>query len=128
MNFNQIITYIFICKVKIRPFHSWGNDYCAPKSAVSELPVSTETPQVNFPTETQQPAYNISNVMEWPYELKQLVLQQMDDGLPGFKSTIQMDQSLRFDTVMKKVLSLTDLDGNGKLSAEETELTVCLDL
>jgi len=98
---------------------SWGNDYCAPKSAVSELPVSTETPQVSFPTETQQPPYNISNVMEWPYELKQLVLQQMDDGLPGFKSTIQMDQSLRFDTVMKKVLSLTDLDGNGQLSAEE---------
>jgi len=98
---------------------SWGNDYCAPKSAVSELPVSTEAPEVNFPTDTQQPAYNISNVMEWPYELKQLVLQRIDDSLPGFKNAVQMDQSLRFDTVAKKGLSLTDLDGNGKLSAEE---------
>jgi len=98
---------------------SWGNDYCAPKSAVSELPVSTETPQVNFPTETQQPAYNISNVMEYPYELKQLVLQRMDAALPGFKDGVQMDPSLRFDTLMKKVLSLGDTDGNGKLSAEE---------
>jgi len=100
---------------------SWGNDYCAPKS--TELPVPTETPQVNFPTETQQPA---SNVMEWPYEKKQLLLQSMDAALPGFKDGVQMDPSLRFDTFMKKYLTRNDEccadewgDGNGKLSAEE---------
>jgi len=95
---------------------SWGNDYCAPKS--TELP-PTETPEVNFPTETQQTGYNISNVMEWPYEKKQLLLQTMDAALPGFKDYVQMDPSLRFDTYMKKALTLGDTDGNGKLSAEE---------
>ena len=57
--------------------------------------------------------------MEWPYEKKQLLLQSMDAALPGFKDHVQMDPSLRFDTYMKKTLSLGDTDGNGKLSAEE---------
>merc|ERR1712242_55459 len=89
---------------------SWGNDYCAPKSAVSELPV---------PTETQQPGYNISNLMEWPYEKKQEIIRVKDEIFPGLKNSVQMDPSLRFDSYMKKLVSLTDLDGNGKLSAEE---------
>ena len=57
--------------------------------------------------------------MEWPYEKKQLLLQTMDAALPGFKDYVQMDPSLRFDTYMKKALTLGDTDGNGKLSAEE---------
>merc|ERR1712242_402039 len=87
-----------------------GNQYCAPKSAVSELPV---------PTEAQQPGYNISNLMEWPYEQKQEIIQVKDELFPGLKNSVQMDPSLRFDSYMKKLVSLTDLDGNGKLSTEE---------
>jgi len=98
---------------------SWGNDYCTPKSVVSELPIPTEAPQVNFPTETQQPGYNISNIMEWPYENKEGYLSYMEGAIPGLKNSVQMDPLLRFDTFMRKGLSLSDTDGNGKLSADE---------
>ena len=105
--------------------YSWGNDYCQPKS-VAELPVSTEPPQVNFPSGTPPAEFNfdINVIMEWPDEMKQFYLQTLDERIPGYKDALQMDSSLRFDTVvdtiMKPLFTVADLNGDGKLTDEES--------
>jgi len=112
------------CCVGLYCEQSWGNDYCQPKS-VAELPVSTEPPQVNFPTDT--PAgfnFDINVIMEWPDEMKQFYLQTLGERIPGYKDALQMDSSLRFDTVVdtivKQLLTVADLNGDGKLTDEES--------